>query len=62
MIYQRAPNVRGEKNPRARLNNVDVIEIRRRKYIEGEGTKQIYEDYKDRISFSAFEKVALGST
>ena len=62
MIYQRQPNITGEKNPRAKLKDEDVIEIRRRKYIGGEGTKQIYQDYKDRISFSAFEKIALGST
>jgi len=62
MIYQRKANVTGEKNPRARLTDQDVINIRRRKYLEGESTKTIFQDYKDKISFSAFEKIALGST
>ena len=55
-------NNRGSKNPRAKLTEEDVIEIRRRKYILKEGTQYIYQTYKDRISFSAFEKIALGST
>lgn len=53
---------RGSKNPRAKLTEEDVIEIRNRKYINGESTKNIYQDYKERISLSAFEKVVLGST
>lgn len=55
-------NNQGSNNPRAKLQDTDVINIRYRKYILGEGTKTIYEDYKERISFSAFEKIALGST
>ena len=62
MIYTRQVNVTGSKNPRAKLTEEDVIEIRRRKYIENESTKSIYQDYKERISASAFEKVVLGST
>lgn len=62
MIYTRTVNTAGSKNPRAKLTETDVIEIRRRKYIEKESTKSIYQDYKERISLSAFEKVVLGST
>lgn len=52
----------GSKNPKAKLKEEDVIEMRRRKYILGESTLHIYLDYQDRISFSAFEKAILGST
>ena len=62
MIYQRQSNVSGEKNPRAKLTDKDVEIIRYRKYINGESTSKIYLDYKERISFSAFEKIALGTT
>ena len=62
MIYQRQSNVSGEKNPRAKLTDKDVETIRYRKYINGESTSKIYLDYKERISFSAFEKIALGTT
>lgn len=53
---------KGEKNPRAKLTEVDVINIRNRKYLNKEKTIDIYQDYKDKISFSAFEKIVLGST
>lgn len=62
MIYTRKVNVTGSKNPRAKLTETDVVEIRRRKYIEKESTKSIYQGYKERISFSAFEKIVLGYT
>ena len=62
MIYTRQANVIGSKNPRAKLTEEDVIVIRNRKYINNESTKAIYQDYKERISFSAFEKIALGIT
>ena len=55
-------NNQGDKNPRAKLKTDDVIQIRYRKYINQERTIDIYQDYKDRISFSAFEKIVLGST
>ena len=62
MIKQLPINNHGEKNPRARLTDAEVVEIRKRKYLNGERTIDIYQDYKDRISFSAFEKMALGIT
>ena len=55
-------NNQGDKNPRAKLKTDDVIQIRYRKYINQERTIDIYQDYKNRISFSAFEKIVLGST
>lgn len=62
MIKNLPINNRGQRNARAKLKDDDVIEIRRRKYINHERTIDIFQDYKDRISFSAFEKIALGST
>ena len=62
MIKNLPINNHGQKNPRAKLKDEDVIEIRNRKYVKHERTIDIYQDYKDRISFSAFEKIALGTT
>ena len=62
MIYTRKPNVTGSKNPRAKLTEEDVKQILIRKYKNKEGTTAIYQDYKDRISYSAFEKIALRET
>lgn len=53
---------KGEKNPRAKLSEKDVIDIRNRRYINKERIVDIYKDYKEKISYSAFEKVVLGST
>lgn len=62
MIYTRKPNVAGSKNPRAKLTEEDVKQILIRKYKNKEGTTAIYQDYKERISYSAFEKIALRIT
>lgn len=62
MIYTRKPNVTGSKNPRAKLTEEDVKQILIRKYKNKEGTTAIYQDYKERISYSAFEKIALRET
>lgn len=62
MIYTRKPNVTGSKNPRAKLTEEDVKQILIRKYKNKEGTTAIYQDYKERISYSTFEKIALRET
>lgn len=48
----------GGTNPNAILSDEDVMIIRKR-FIK-ETLPEIYEDYKDRISFSAFKKVIYG--
>lgn len=55
-------NNKGEQNPRTKLSEKDVIDIRNRRYINKERIIDIYEDYKEKISYSAFEKIVLGST
>lgn len=62
MIYTRKPNVTGSRNPRAKLTEEDVKQILIRKYKNKESTITIYQDYKERISYSAFEKIALRTT
>lgn len=62
MIQPIMINNHGSKNPRAKLIESDVIEIRRRFYVEKEELKIIYEDYKEKISFSAFRKAAKNET
>lgn len=51
-----------DANPRARITLEDVKQIRRI-YNEGKlGCKEAWNEYSDRISFSAFEKVYEGAT
>ena len=52
----------GEKNIRSRLTEDDVVEIRRRKYVLKESISDIYQDYKDKVAFSSFEKAMYGYT
>ena len=55
-------NNHGENNPRAKLNNEDVLTIRNRIHINGEFQLNVYQDYKDLISFDAFSKIVSGET
>lgn len=52
----------GSKNPRSKLTEKDVEEIRKRKYILKESISFIYQDYKDKVKFSTFEKAVYGQT
>lgn len=54
-IYQ---NSKGENGSSAKFTNQEVINIRKR-YVE-ETAKQIYEDYKDRVSYQAFQAMLWG--
>lgn len=49
-------------NPRARLTREDVIDIRKNYESREMSCGSCYEIYKDRISYSAFEKIWEGST
>lgn len=50
----------GSKNPKAIFTNDEVMEIRKR-YVNESG-KKIYESYKDRCSYTTFERVLIGKT
>ena len=54
-IYQ---NSKGENGSSAKFTDQEVINIRKR-YVE-ETAKQIYEDYKDRVSYQAFQAMLWG--
>lgn len=55
-------SLKGENHPRAKLTNEEVLSIRQR-YIDGEPSAQIYQDYKDRYSsFNTFKRIILGYT
>ena len=55
-------SLKGENHPRAKLTNEEVLSIRQR-YINGESSTQIYQDYKDRYSsFNTFRRIILGYT
>ena len=51
----------GENHPRAKLTNAEVENIRKR-YINGESSKSIYEDYKNIYdSIDTFKQIILGT-
>lgn len=51
----------GENHPRAKLTNIEVENIRKR-YINGESAKSIYEDYKDIYnSIDVFKPIIFGA-
>lgn len=55
------PRLKGERNPKARLKEGDVLSIRQR-LLKGEMPNQVYKDYINKISESAFYKVWRGET
>lgn len=52
---------RGEKNNKAKLKEKDAVVIRLR-YLKGEKVKEIYKDYYNVISYSAFSKICYYET
>lgn len=55
-------SLQGEKHPRAKMTDTEVIEVRQR-YINGESIEQIYQDFKTRYSNKAtFTNIVLGTT
>lgn len=55
------PCMKGEKNIKARLTNEEVYNIRTR-LLNGELPSQVFIDYEDKISKSAFMKIWQGKT
>ena len=51
----------GEDNPRSKLTEKDVFNIREEYGKQNLFVRDVYKNYKDRISFSAFEKIWEGS-
>lgn len=51
--------LRGENNSRSKLTDDEVLEIRKKRFL-GERKKDVYEAYKDKISFNGFENIWLG--
>ena len=52
----------GSANPRATLTDEDVLAIRKTRFNTNQRCKTVYKLYKDKISFSAFEKIWEGIT
>lgn len=52
----------GESHANSKLSDDEVIRIRERYYINGETTKEIYEDFKDKYSLSGFTKIITGES
>lgn len=50
---------KGGDNPNAKLSNQDVL-IMRKRYVN-ESLNDIYEDYKNKVSFSTVKKILYGS-
>lgn len=55
-------NVRGEFNPRTKLTNEDVLEMRNRVHINKEYPKEVYQDYEDKIAYDRFWSAIHGDT
>lgn len=53
---------RGEYNPRTKLTNEEVLEMRNRVHINKEYPREVYEDYKDKISYDRFWSAIHGET
>lgn len=53
--------LKGENNPRARLTDEMVIDIRNR-YSKGEPRKEIYKDYEKNVGYGAFQYAMYGKT
>lgn len=62
MIYQLTPNTKGVLNGRALLTDNDVISIRHKIYIEKEPWREVFYQYQNQISESAFTKLMRGET
>lgn len=54
-IYQ---NSKGSSSDNAKFTDEEILQIRHR-YVN-ESAKQIYEDYKERISYQAFQQILWG--
>ena len=52
----------GESNPRTSLSNQEVLQIRNRVHINKEEQLQVFQDFKNRISYQAFTKIVKGET
>lgn len=52
----------GEKHANSKLTDEEVINIRKRYYIDGETTNEIYEDFKELYSLSGFRKIIMGTS
>ena len=56
----RSLNQSGEKNPKAIFTNLEVMQIRvKYQYLTG---KQIYDEYKNKCSYTTFERILIGKT
>lgn len=62
MIEPLKTNVTGSRNPRAKVNEEQILEIRSRVHIKKEDPIQVYQDYKDIIAYSTFGKILRGET
>ena len=54
-------NLQGEKNPKAKLTEKDVVDIRTRKK-KGEAFRFVFKDYKDKISYGGLRQVWGGQS
>lgn len=62
MIYPLKANIKGSLNGRALLNEEDVLHIRNLVYIEKVEPLEVYDQFKEKISYSAFRKAMKGET
>lgn len=62
MIRNLSPDNEGSRNPRAIMNEEEVLSIRKRVYLGNEEALDVFRDYKDMITFQTFSKIVSGET
>lgn len=62
VLGRKPPSFKGEKHPRTKLTRTDVLEIRRLYDNEILNPREIYEEYKNKISLSTTRKICYRST
>lgn len=62
MIKPIQVDITGEHNPNTELSKEDVLRIRTLVHIEHKDCIDVYQEYKDKISYSAFRKIIHGVT
>lgn len=55
-------NFKGSSNPKAKVTENDVKEIRYRIEVNQENRQEVFKDYQDRLSYSAFGKIVRYDT
>lgn len=62
LLPNEMPSSIGQNNPRTELTDNDVLEIRNRIHILNESKLSVFQDFKNKVKESSFEKIYQGQT